>query len=555
MSNLNNIVPTEKKYFVHQYPEIHPNSPIVWIYVPDPAPGTVTQEYYETPELLNPKINPTDPIVVFDPPEPKKLYKLYDPVEPTQSTDGPSQVDALRDDGINMPIIRLNNFSLKGENIDYMKIYFNDFLPKIHLVVKDKDDIIKLCDSPGWDNEIHVIMISELNGYYKKISLLFYIENIELYDDYISYNGEWKYQPFNKSYVTQYPIPPEDKKLTTFELVKGIAKYYGVGFASTNNIPPIEDYRYRIIKAQTLKEWVPYQVKFGGFGTDNVYDCWIDLNGYLVIVDVAWVLRQKVTWKDFGIVNMVGTHSETNSFQEDMLHPLLMPRLLTNNKTNTNNYNLLIDHYENIMDNEYIHQEGSFHRNYFLRKYTEINNLNEVQTKIVENSIEGAAYASEYDNDRYKLIGIEYEYEGDDAEIVEPMMNKWQISDHFFTKLRSRIIKVLLNRYNLGLQRGTLIYVLFKEYNMNVAKAIEKEDNEIQEEATGTVNPYSSGLYYIDSMEFEYKQEEKKLNQYLFLCKKDPIDDIVTKINDPFRTPDQSDATDPVREDTTNISE
>lgn len=553
MANLNQIIPTEKKEFIHQYPEIHPNSPIVWIYVPDPKPGTATQVYYETHELLNPKINPTDPIVVFDPPEPKKLYKLYDSVEPKNSIDGPSQVDTLRDDGINMPIIRLNNFSLKDENIDYMKIYFNDFLPKIHLVIKDKDNVIKLCDSPGWDNEIHVILISELNGYYKKISLLFYIINIELYDDYISYNGEWKFQPFNKSYVTQYPIPPEDKKLTTFELVKGIAKTYGVGFASTNNIPPITDYRYRIIKSDTLKKWIPYQVSFGGFGTDNIYDCWIDLNGYLVLVDVAWVINYKVEWKDFGIINMVGNHSETNSFQQDMLSPLLMPRVLTNNAVNTNNYNLLIDKYENIMDNEYVHEEGSLHKNYFIRNYTENNKIDELETKIVENSIEGAAYASEYDNDRYKLIGIEYEYEGDDKEVVEQQMQKIEIHDHFFTKLRSRVIKVLLKRYNLGLQRGTLIHVLFKEYDMNVVKAIEKTNNKITEPASGTINPYTSGFYYIDAMEFEYKQEEKKLNQYLFLCKKDPLDDIVTKINKPERIDDESSISDPVTEDSSNI--
>ena len=533
MSNLNQIIPKEKKEFIHIYPTINPNSSVVWIKVGPPAPGKVKQEYYESHELLNKNINKTDPIVVFDPGfDTKNLYKIYDSVEPKNSTDGPSQIDTLKDDGINMPIIRLNNFSLKGENIDYMKIFFNDFLPKIHLVVKDKDNVIKLCDAPGWDNEIHVIITTELNGYYKKISLLFYIINIELFDDYISYDGEWKFQPFNKSLVSQFP-PGEDKKITTFELLKGLANINKVGFASTNNIPQVEDGRYRIIKGEPLRKWIPEQVKFGGIGTENIYDCWIDLNGYLVLVDVAWVLNQGVTEKDLGIINMVGMHNETNSFGDGILKPLLMPRVLTNNQTNVNNYNLLIDTYENIMDNEYIHEEGSLHKNYFLKSYSETNQLDELDTQIIENSVEGAAYSQEYENDRFKLIGIEYKYEGDDSEIIEPMMNKVQIHDHFFTKMRSRIIKVLLKRYNLGLQRGTLIYVLIKEYNLGVAKAIDKDQSNIDEKAGGTPNPFASGMYYIDGMEFEYKQEENKINQYLFLIKKDPIDDIVSKVNKP----------------------
>ena len=116
-------------------------------------------------DFLKEPYNPLDPIVVIDPDiHHKVILKQYE----NPDIDGPSQAkyDALKDDAINIPVIRLNNITLKDNQIDFVKIYFDDFLPKVHLSIKDTENIIKVCDTPGYENEINIVITCNINGYH-----------------------------------------------------------------------------------------------------------------------------------------------------------------------------------------------------------------------------------------------------------------------------------------------------------------------------------------------------------------------------------------------------
>ena len=105
----------------------------------------------------------------------------------------------------------------------------------------------------------------------------------------------------------------------------------------------------------------------------------------------------------------------------------------------------------------------------------------------------------------------------------------------YFAKLRYKRLKVELDNYNIGLERGTLVNVLIKEYDQNIIKAM-NGNKDPDESASGFMNPYASGMYYIDSIEFVYKSENHKIQQYLYLVKKgmttSPSNKIISPIKD-----------------------
>ena len=130
------------------------------------------EQLNESENLLKKPYNPIDPIVVFDPQiEEKYIIKSFEDLQNVNNAVSVS-VNPLKDDAINIPVIKLNNLILTDDNIDFIEIKYEGFLPTIHLSVKDSEDIIRVCDTPGYDNEIIIAITSEINGYYKKIKQL-----------------------------------------------------------------------------------------------------------------------------------------------------------------------------------------------------------------------------------------------------------------------------------------------------------------------------------------------------------------------------------------------
>jgi len=109
---------------------------------------------------------------------------------------------------------------------------------------------------------------------------------------------------------------------------------------------------------------------------------------------------------------------------------------------------------------------------------------------------------------------------------------KKRINKRYLEKLRTKRLKVELINHNLGLERGTLVNIIFKEYNSKVIKVF-KGDEEVEESPEGVVNPYMSGMYYIDSIEFEYVTEKHKIQQYLYLIKRSIDVNPINKLTGP----------------------
>ena len=468
-------------------------------------------------KLIKTPYNPLDPVVVIDPSyDSKVILKRWQKPSGQEST---ASYDALKEDAIKIPVIRLNNIVLHEEQIDQMKIYCDGFLPRIHLSIKDVDNVIKICDAPGFDNEISVVITAQINGYYKKISLLFYITDFKPANEYIAYDGVFKLQSMNTHVMKQIG----EGKLNTYNMLLEIAKENKLGFAATKKCSDVKDDRYRLVQTKTYLDYIKSQLEIGGLDEESIFDAWVDIFGYIVMVNVHFVLSENVEMQNLTIYTMVNGENVINN---DNMKPeaVLVQRTLTNNKTNGAMTNLQFEKYENIIDNKPIYENGALNTNFYMTSPCEENNIETEQIQIIENSADGGTFCEEYEFGKNEFLGIEFS--------ETPILMQKKINKRFFEKLRAKRLKVELLKHNLGLERGTLVNIIFKEYNSAVIKKF-KPDDKVEESVDGVVNPFLSGMYYIDSIEFEYVTENHKIQQYLYLIKRNMDIKPINKLTGP----------------------
>ncbi len=468
-------------------------------------------------EIIKEPYNPTDPEVKFDPTfDGKVIVKQFDDANKTSSN---ATYNSLDDDAINIPIVRLNNITLTDAQIDQVVIYYNSFFPTVHLSIKDTENVIKICDTPGFDNEINIVITCPINGYYKKISLLFYITDFNIYDEFIAYDGVFKLQSLNTHVMKQIG----KGKLNTYNMLSEIAKENKLGFAATKKCEEIKDENYRLIRTKTYVEFIKEQLSFAGLDEESIFDAWIDIFGYIVMINVNYVLNEKVDPQQLTIYTIYGGE---NTINDEDAKPLAIQaqRTLTNNITDTTNTNLHFKIYENIINNNNIYKNGSLNSNWYMTSPCEKNTLEFEELQIIENSNEGVNFSKEYEFSKTEFLGIEFS--------ETPILFKKKVNQRYFEKLRAKRLKIELEQYNLGLERGTLINVIFKEYNSAVIKTFDN-NNDIEESIDGRINLYMSGMYYIDSMEFEYVTEKHKIKQYLYLIKKSADNKPLNKLEVP----------------------
>ena len=188
-----------------------------------------------------------------------------------------------------------------------------------------------------------------------------------------------------------------------------------------------------------------------------------------------------------------------------------------------------------------------------------MNNILPEQVRIKEDSADGE-YVEDYEVQRYcgwSFVGCE------DFNISRQM----EIRNAYLTKLRnsSGRLTVRLANPNFALQRGTLVTIVRMRYDYEYKVrmlnsesnlypgAQEKgfkpdpssgEVNGIRDEdilhndGVGVIGAEDSGIYYIDGMRFDYINGNEKIQQYLYLIKRDPLTSLSNlstwdKIKDP----------------------
>lgn len=462
----------------------------------------------------------------------------------------------LQNDGILYPLLQVNSRIIEAFNINKLVLYYDGFIPKIYVEIKDEDQIIQNTDTPGLNNFITVIIVPPVNYTYKSIAIDFKITGTSVNNNVIIYSGEYKFMPFNKKYLKEIVYngcnnkecnSSKNVKPNTWEYLHAIAADCGLGFSSTDECQTIEDRIPRLMHNINYKEFIEKHLSWSGLDENSIFDAWVDPYGYIVMVNVSWLLNNaKVEPGNLAIHTVLGVEGsdgdETPKYDSQQVI-----RTLTNSTNIGAVNNIMIKNYKMITDNmDLVTGTALSLYNFDLIDVNGGNNsISQYDIEVIQNSIDGMI-TEEYSSQRQKNLVIECN---------ELPINKQKIiRDKFFSKHRQRILEIELDTYNLGLQRGTLVNVAIFESNQTIKTIIinqtsnltsigneivsdstkRKDSNsdpslqetENSEETTKVesglelMNPALSGIYYIDSMRFEYSYNKGKIQQFLNLIKK-----------------------------------
>lgn len=527
---------------------------------------------------LQEPINFTDPYVLHDvkmkKPTIVHLYKSTDiATDNVEDIGNNDEYATIKVHGVLYPLIQLNTKVLDYNQIKEMVIYYDHFLPTIKLTIIDPGELIKRTDIPGYNNTLKVIIVPEVDNVYKSIALEFKIMTVQTEGEYLTYYGKYKILEFNKKRIKELTYQgcsnqkgkldsqkinssetikcntSENKQPNTWELLHIIANECQLGFSSTDECQNIEDRLPRLIYNKNYEDFIEDQMIFSGLDENSIFDTWVDLYGYLVLVNVAWVLNnENITSNNLGIYAFTGVNG-TDTSNEPEQDAVLVHRTLTNfTKSGTQN-NLAFLRFNTIVNNSNLMFGTSVSMYNF--ELLDINNgnnsINQYDIEVIRDSV-----------DDQKIEDYEVQYQ--EKLVIEcnniPINKQKLIRQKFFSKHRQRILEVELLKLNLGLQRGTLVnivifesnernkqFVLSQSSNIFEDKPIDNPsesdiipndfddpDNKVSEIIMGEQyeipNLALSGIYYIDSMRFEYNSEQGEIKQYLQLIKKSNLNNL-----------------------------
>ena len=226
--------------------------------------------------MANSNENYTDPYVFHDPIA--TWGTIVIPYEPDHALTGRDDgavgtahnYEHEKTHGVLWPIIQINKRMINHEQIEQCIVYYTDFMPKIMLKIHDYNSEIQAMDVPGLNNMIQIALVPSIKNTYKTIKLAFQIDDVKIMADSVIYYGTYKLAELSKEFTKEIIYPgcsssstsddnnvsvkcnsSESKQPNTWEYLHEIAKYTGLGFASTQNCQDIQDRLPRLVRNMT----------------------------------------------------------------------------------------------------------------------------------------------------------------------------------------------------------------------------------------------------------------------------------------------------------------
>lgn len=514
------------------------------------------EELKEMYQPLSPDVNKLDPIVRHDPSVKKSaVVKLNESQKIKASGTGINNqpVNVVKIEGPRIPIVRIDNKVILRSSIKYVHIDYDKFIPTCKVILSQQEKSEELMESASMSSNMTIIMTDSVDGAYKPISIDFYISKVEYHSNEIIYYGEYHLLTLRQKITKQItfnPYPslgctckycqlPPNKYPTTYEFLHYIAvAECGLGFATTDKVKEIKDDKTRIIRGETYTEAIQKHVAFGGLDENSVFDAWIDLYRYLVVVNFSWIMTEKVSANDLGIHPVIGLGFTDDNIKEDLQHGMAH-RLLTNYKRMPELGNYLISSWKWRVNNKDIMEHGNMNE-YMIGSPTSCSgndSINPVNMKFTGNSANDLVNKScQFRN----MVFSGYEY-GDPENHNTPVLKQKMIHDNYFRKFRAKTLEIKLAKPNFGIQRGTLINVAIFEYSelgkrqmwqnwynisgdksANPNPSSTKMEEMFTDSTLGFINLAVSGIYYVDGMSFEYSTDNKEheIIQKIYLIKR-----------------------------------
>lgn len=464
--------------------------------------------------------------------------------------------DATLLDGIEYPLIVINNRNIENDEIYNMIIDYNSFLPKLHLEIQDRHQAEQKINTTQMSGLIRVCMISSVDKVYKKILLNFKITNVTIDENdptYVTYSGEYYVEGFrqtNISHIWMESVCSSSQNCqqgghvnaNTWEMLHKISELTGLGFAATKQCKEISDHVLRNISYQRYDKFIEQQLLHSGLGDSNIFDAWVDLYGYIVMVNVKWVMDEELMPSDLTIIHNTGIHATSNNLMDQ--NPEETERTLSNYNYMGVKSNAEISSYHLEVNNDSV-EHGTLERIYKINIGGTKVSFDEMDIQTKQDSIDGE-FIEDYNTGKNRPIprfnfndsnytGIPGGYNLDEQK---------KIRAAWFKKKRQSLLTVDLKTPNFGLQRGTLVNIAIfeddpvnKQITMENSSNLHRDDSDVEADniaLTDGVNKSDiimegnalvpnvklTGLYYIDGMRWEYKREYGRIIQSIILIKK-----------------------------------
>lgn len=552
--------------------------------VPDSVKNVEAESVEPQPtkeETSNVEKNYTDPKVCHDSSlKPEGVARLFTDQHKKMMEDGTdisavNEHDAILTDAIEYPLIVINDRNIENHEIIKMVIYYDRFLPSIYLEVWDEHENETKLNTTQMGGIIRVCMISPVDKVYKKILVNFKITNVSLNPDdptVVTYFGEFDVPAFRQVNIGHIWMPTVCPKpitcqqgahinANTWELLHQIAENTGLGFAATKMTKEIEDRIIRNIFKQRYNEYIVEQLKYSGLGEDNIFDAWVDVYGYIVLVNVKWVMDQNIKPSDLTITHNVGIHPTSNDISDQK--PEDTERTLSNFNYMVAKSNAEIESYSVDVNNESV-RHGTLETIYKINIGGTKTKLDVTDIQSQQDSIDGT-FIEDYNTGKTRPIP-RFNFNDDAYTGLSGGYNideQKKIRDAYFKKKRQSLLTVTLKDPNFGLQRGTLVNIAIFDNdpvnkkimfdNVSNIEGIPDDtktdvinvsdkwptDELWRDDSAFMPNIKLSGLYYIDGMKWEYTPELGHISQSLTLIKKGITTGYFNRHNPP-RIPEQT---------------
>lgn len=475
-------------------------------------------------------------------------------------------------DGILIPIINLtfeeydyktgetNEFVVQVDKteIQEFKLKCIDTCPSIELKITTETDAYDFREGYGYGGTITVKILDSENSPYKKSSLDFDL-NLESIDSQLvsftgkgktrytlKMSGSYKYlqleETLNEAFTKKidaingfYDAVPNtevgevnekviekdvsNSKISTFELFRQICDRCNIGFAVSPGCEEVLDEKRFITSSRKPIEILnDAVVKGGGDGnSDNVFSWWIDIYGYINLVNLPYLLNTPIQPEQLKGTMMSGIHStEENTPSRN---PILTDRTI---------HNLLSGGPNNLLFN--------FYKLHSKTKITSSKTIVRERPKGIgdnENTVEKIDIEPKNINQSVaynpQVIYVGGEYEEDPV-----LLQKEVVNSYIETNINREFVEVQMDVVNYSLLRGQLInLVYFYDSSGDAARGVYRDPSKTDEEKDKIVkgmfkddenplvtNNSKSGMFYIKGTEYLYIKGVGKIVQTLYLVKK-----------------------------------
>lgn len=516
-------------------------------------------DYRENYKSLSGNLNILDPIVRHDPTigaSPVMKFNKSERILSGQGGANTAEFDSKKVDGPRVPIIRIDSQVISMERIQKFHLDYKGFVPTCEVVVtQDENRDVERTEAAGMQSNMTVVMVPFVDGAYKSISVNFYITDVQYTEKTATYKGTYllnKMEVPKTKQITFNPFPSSgcpakycqlgpNKYPTTFEFLHYVAvTECGLGFATTDKVKEIKDDKTRIVRNEKYVDAMQKHIAFGGLDADSVFDGWIDLYRYLVVVNFSWVMNYDLDANEIAMKPVNGPDF-SSEFMPDAEQQGDMHRVITNYNRLETDSNMKIASWTWEVNNKDIYSKGTLN-DYFIGTPTTTKGNNSIEAtsiRLKDNSEKNDFAVAQFGS--MEFCGYEC---GDETDHNTPVLMQKRIHDNMLMKFRSKRLVVTMNKPNFGLQRGTIINVVVFCYdplnkrrmwaNMNnlygdtdpeAYPTDSKMEEVFNDPSVGLPDLSVTGFYYIDGMEFDYKNNENgtkdpEIVQKLFLIKK-----------------------------------